>query len=158
MPAFPLLWPIIALVALIFVVWTTMVVQRAKHRSAHPPSSDDFASRQSSLEYYRPVERPAANFINLFEMPVLFFVLAILLVVTELANDVQVLLAWLYVAARAVHSWFHIAGRVKQRFLSYVVSVAILLAMWIGFTVDAVVSARAYNSVMTELEAKHPLD
>lgn len=153
MPAFPLLWPIIAMVALIFAIWFVMVVQRVRHRSAHPPTVDTFTSRQSSLDYYLPVERPAANLANLFEMPVLFFAIAILLIVTELANDIQVVLAWLYVATRAVHSWFHLAGRVKQRFLSYTMSVAILLAMWIGFTVDAAVSARAYSDTMKTLEA-----
>lgn len=158
MPAFPLLWPMIAMAALIFAVWFALVTKRLGHIKANPPTAETFASARQSLDYFQPVERPAANLANLFEMPVLFFVIAILLIVTELANDIQVTLAWLYVVTRAAHSWFHIAGRVKQRFLAYLVSVAILMAMWIGFTVDAVVSARAYNSVMTDLEAKQHLE
>ena len=73
---------------------------------------------------------------------------------TELANDIQVILAWAYVALRAAHSWIHIVVRnVRARATAYWLSVLVLLAMWIGFTVDAVGAARAYNDTMTALEA-----
>ena len=79
-----------------------------------------------------------------------------LLIVTELANDIQVVLAWAYVALRAIHSWLHLAGRVKQRFLSYALSVAVLVAMWTGFTVDAYSAARAYGETMATLDGAAP--
>ena len=154
MPIFAMLWPVIAMAALTFAIWFVLVVQRLGHMKANPPTRDSFASAQNSADYFRPVERPAANLANLFEMPVLFFVVAILLIVTELANDLQVLLAWAYVAARVVHSGFHLKGRVKGRFLSYLVSMAILMAMWIGFTVDTVRQAVAYNAAVATLEGR----
>lgn len=153
MPAFPLLWPIIAMAALIFVVWFVLIVRRFAHMKANPPRQENFASGSAAKDYFEPVELPANNLANLFEMPVLFFVIAILLLVTELANDIQVLLAWGFVVVRTIHSAFHIGGRVRQRFFAYVVSMALLLAMWVGFTIDAVTQARAYADTMATLEA-----
>jgi hypothetical protein len=48
-----------------------------------------------------------------------------------------VVLAWAYVAFRIWHSVEHIATKqVPRRFLAYLLSCAVLLAMWIGFAVD----------------------
>lgn len=154
MPAFPLLWPMMAMAALTFVIWFVLVVKRLGHMKANPPGAQDFASGDNARRYFEPVELPGNNLANLFEMPVLFFVACILLLLTELANDIQVLLAWAYVAARAVHSWFHLRAQVKPRFFSYLVSMAVLLAMWIGLTVDTLVAADAYRETMTVLEAQ----
>ena len=53
------------------------------------------------------------------------------------AGPVQIVLAWTYVALRAVHSWIHIVPkRVQPRFLVYLISCTVLSAMWIGFAVE----------------------
>lgn len=154
MPAFPLLWPIIALAALVFTVWLTLVVKRVRHIRANPPTVETLATGASAKRYFEPVELPANNLANLFEMPVLFFVLAILLIVTELANDVQVILAWVFVLLRMAHSWVHIVVRkVPVRATLYWLSTIVLLVMWVGFAVDTLVAARAYNDTMATLEA-----
>lgn len=152
MPAFPLIWPLIAMAALIFTMWFALVLKRFGYMKTNPPGADNFASGSSAKRYFEPVARPADNLANLFEMPVLFFVVVLLLMHNEMGNDLQVALAWGYVAARAVHSWFHVAGRVRPRFLTYALSNALLLAMWVGFTVDTVGNARAYHAAMTTLE------
>ncbi|GAA0726768.1 MAPEG family protein [Sphingomonas japonica] len=133
----PILWPTLALVALIFAVWFTLFVQRIGHMRRHPPTAEDFASGGAALRYFRPVEMPANNLANLFEMPVLYFALVPLLLVTSHAGHVQVTLAWAYVALRAVHSYAHIAAKqVRPRFMAYLASCAVLAAMWIGFAID----------------------
>ncbi len=132
-----LLWPTFALVALIFAVWFYMYIARFGHMRRHPPGADDFATGAAALAYFTPVEMPANNVRNLFEMPVLFFALVPLLLVTHHAGHVQVWLAWGYVVLRAVHSFIHIAsGRIVQRFALYLLSCILLSAMWIGFAVD----------------------
>ena len=157
MPAFPLLWPIIALAALIFAVWLTLVVQRVRHIGANRPTAETFATGANAKRYFEPVELPANNLANLFEMPVLFFVLAILLIVTELANDVQVILAWAFVLLRAAHSWVHIVVRkVSVRATIYWVSTAVLMAMWVGFAVDTAIAASAYSETIATLEGDGP--
>ncbi len=154
MPPFPILWPVFALVALIFVVWLVLLVQRVRHIGANPPTAETFATGASSKRYFEPVELSANNLANLFELPVLFFVLAILLLQTELANDIQVLLAWAFVVLRWAHSYIHIVVRnVRLRAPTYWLSVVLLLAMWIGFAVDVGRQASAYNAAMQTLEA-----
>lgn len=135
--AVAIIWPTIALVALIYVVWFVMYRQRIALMKRTPPAPGDFADGESSLRYFRPVEMPANNLANLFEMPVLYFGLVPLLLHFALANPIQVALAWAFVAARAAHSWIHVTrAPIPLRFAVYVASCAVLAAMWIGFAVD----------------------
>lgn len=147
-----ILWPTFALVALIFVVWFTLFFQRTAHMKRNPPTAETFADGDTSLRYFRPVEMPANNLANLFEMPVLYFALVPLLIGTNHANLTQVTLAWVYVLLRILHSYIHIARKaVPVRFLAYAASVAVLLAMWIGFFVDMVAAANAYSQAMARM-------
>jgi hypothetical protein len=144
-----ILWPTFALVALIFGVWFTLFVQRSAHMRRNPPKRGDFADGEAAVRYFRPVEMPANNLANLFEMPVLYFALVPLIVMTAQANYIQVTLAWLFVAARAVHSFIHIGPKkVQARFFAYLMSVIVLMAMWIGFFVDIVQAAGEYHRAM----------
>lgn len=137
-----ILWPTFALVALIFAVSITLLRARIGHMRRQPPTARDFADAEASRAYFRSVERPAANLANLFELPVLYFALVPLLLMTGLAGLAQVALAWIYVALRAGHSIAHIAGRVRLRFALFLGSTGILAAMWIGFAIDIGFSAR----------------
>lgn len=132
-----ILWPTFALVALIFVVWLTLFVQRFGHMKRNPPTAGDFVTGAAAMRYFEPVEMAANNLRNLFEMPVLYFALVPLLLITHHANHAQVLLAWIYVVLRAVHSFIHIGPKkVMRRFQTYLLSCIVLSAMWIGFAVD----------------------
>ena len=132
-----ILWPTFALVALIFIVWLTLFVQRFRHIKRNPPRAEDFSTGAGAMRYFEPVEMPANNLRNLFEMPVLYFALVPLLLIAHHANHIQVLLAWIFVVFRAAHSVVHVAsGRVMPRFMVYLVSCGVLSAMWIGFAID----------------------
>lgn len=132
-----ILWPTFALVAWVYAVWFWMYVKRFELMRRTPPTAEDFGSMEAGRRYFSPVEMPAANLINLFEMPVLFFALVPLLLITHHANHLQVTLAWIYVALRVAHSLVQIiVRRVPLRFLVYLASCAVLAAMWIGFAVD----------------------
>ncbi len=137
-----ILWPTFALVALAFLVSLTLVRARIGHMRRHRPRMADLTDGEAMRAYFRPVERPAANLANLFEMPVLYFALVPLLLATGLATLTQVVLAWLYVALRAGHSIAHVTGRVRPRFGLFLASQAMLAAMWIGFAIDIGFSAR----------------
>jgi len=155
MMGFNMLWPTFAMVALVFAVWGTLVVRRVRHIRANPPSRAAFATGDAARRYFEPVEHPASNLANLFEMPVLFFALVPLLILTRQGGDVQVALAWLFVALRAVHSWEHVGrNRITPRFMIYAASVAVLAAMWLGFFADAVSAAATYREAMTGLVAQ----
>ena len=150
-----ILWPTFALVLLIFVMWVTTVVRRLAHIRRVPPTTDDFATRDAASAYFTPVELPANNMANLFEMPVLYFALVPLLLITRSADVFEVALAWLFVIARIGHSYLHVVARqIRPRFLVHVASNAILSAMWIGFFVDMVSAALAYHHAMATFGAQ----
>jgi len=132
-----ILLPTFALVALVFIVWLVLFVQRFGHIKRNPPRKEDFDTGAAAMRYFEPVEMPANNLRNLFEMPVLFFALVPLLMITHHANHLQVLLAWIYVALRVLHSVIHIFVRkVQTRFMVYLLSCIVLSVMWIGFAID----------------------
>lgn len=144
-----ILWPTFALVALIVIVWFTLVFARMGHIRRNPPTAGDFATGEKALSYFRPVEMPANNLANLFEIPVLYFALVPLLMITHQAGHVQVLLAWIYVVLRAIHSFIHIGPKkVQPRFMIYLASCAVLFAMWIGFAIDMFAAASAYPGML----------
>lgn len=132
-----ILWPTLVLVAVIFAVWATLIVQRYGHIRRNPPSAADVDNREAAMRYFRPVEMPGNNLANLFEMPVLYFALVPLLILTSHAGHLQVAFAWAFVLLRALHSYIHIVPKtVNPRFMVYLASCAALLAMWVGFAVQ----------------------
>jgi hypothetical protein len=150
---FGILWPTFALVALIFIVWFTLYIQRFGHMRRSPPSAADFADGSAEAGYFRPVEMPAENLANLFEMPVLYFALVPLLLITRHADHVQVLLAWAFVVLRAAHSFIHIGlKKVPLRFFVYLASCVVLSAMWIGCAIDMLHSADVYDAALRNMQ------
>ena len=74
------------------------------------------------------------NFMNLLEMPLLFYVVCVALYATRNVGDAPVVLAWVYVGLRLVHSAIHLtANRVVHRLIIFASSNFVLLAMWIWF-------------------------
>jgi hypothetical protein len=144
-----ILWPTFALVALVMIVWFTLVVQRLGYMKRTPPAPGTMTDAAATETYFAPVATPNNNLANLFEMPVLFFALVPLLVIGGMASVAQVALAWLFVFARATHSLIHLSRKpVTARFMAYLASNIVLFAMWIGFFVDMVVSANAYSQLV----------
>jgi hypothetical protein len=79
----------------------------------------------------------ADNFRNLFEVPILFYVVCCALAITDLVTPLQLALAWGYVALRAAHSLIHVTyNRVTHRFVAYALSTLDVFAMWGVFTVS----------------------
>lgn len=68
------------------------------------------------------------NFTNLFEVPTLFYMVAIFTVIHFHVNFFTLSLAWLYVIARCFHSYIHLtSNNVKTRMLFYSLSWVLLL-------------------------------
>lgn len=71
-----------------------------------------------------------------FQLPVLFYVLTVLVIVTRHADFVFVVMAWLFVASRLVHAYIHTGSNyVPHRFNAFAIGSLILLAMWLIFAV-----------------------
>ena len=74
------------------------------------------------------------NFMNLLEAPVLFYVVCLCFFVTRQVQTGVVLLAWLYVLLRVVHSFIHLtSNRIVHRLVAHAASNIVLLSIWLWF-------------------------
>tara|TARA_R100000365_G_C2695548_1_gene35852 strand:- start:143 stop:544 length:402 start_codon:yes stop_codon:yes gene_type:complete len=75
------------------------------------------------------------SFDNQFQLPVLFFIGALLALGSGLVGWITLILAWLFVALRYVHAVIHVTtNRVHRRFAAYVAGLAVLALFWLWLT------------------------
>jgi hypothetical protein len=87
------------------------------------------------------LRKRANNYQNQFELPVLYYALIAFLLATHMSDAVQVILAWLFVLCRLVHSYIHVGKNVMvDRFYAFLASVLTLLAMWVWFALRLLLS------------------
>jgi hypothetical protein len=76
------------------------------------------------------------NFANQFELPVLFYVLVVLAIITRQADLLFVLLSWVFVVLRALHCFVHLTSNItKFRGLLFISGAIVLTVMWLIFMV-----------------------
>ena len=76
------------------------------------------------------------NYQNQFELPVLFYVLTILSIITRHADLLFVLMAWVFVVLRVLHAVVHLtSNNIKQRAGLFAAAAIVLTIMWIVFIV-----------------------
>ncbi|MDX2218239.1 MAG: MAPEG family protein [Burkholderiales bacterium] len=136
-----ILFPLLAMFALVVMVAVTMFRRRVafyKSNRVHPQKTATSAQMAAVM----PDQRAPDNFRNLFELPVMFYVAVLTLYVTQLVILPQVVLAWIYVAARYTHSYIHCTSNVvMRRFYAFLVSCLTLLAMWIVLAIQLLTKA-----------------
>ena len=80
-------------------------------------------------------------FANQFELPVLFYVLTILVIITRHADLLFVLLAWIFVLMRVLQAVVHVTNNnVRMRGAYYGVGALILFIMWIIYIVRIILA------------------
>jgi hypothetical protein len=124
-----ILWPFIAMMLLTLVVWVTMYLKRVNYMKAHRIHPEKLKSPEQLAALIPPeANAPANNLKNLFELPVLFYVLCLFLLVTEQVDTLYVVVAWLFVLFRYLHSFVHCtSNHVMTRFRLYALS---SFALW----------------------------
>ena len=82
------------------------------------------------------------SFDNQFQLPVLFYVAALLALFASGPGWVEVVLAWLFVALRYVHAFIHLTSNdVRQRFAVYTAGLAVLGLLWLWLVLRLVILA-----------------
>ena len=129
-----ILLPLFVEVALTFVLllWTAGV-RVAAIRSGTAKMKDTALGQPN----WPPRATQIANCYNSqFQLPVLFYVLTVLAMVTRHADLLFVVMAWLFVVARLAHAFIHTGSNyVPNRFNAFAVGAVVLLAMWLVFAV-----------------------
>ena len=76
-----------------------------------------------------------------FQIPLLFYVLVALAILTKSADLLFVVMSWAFVLTRLLHAYIHTGSNtVRHRFNAFAVGAMILLAMWIIFAVRILLS------------------
>lgn len=100
-----ILQPVLAMGMLTFIMTVWMYVVRVSamvRLRIHPQKGQDTTKLRDLLP--DKVNRVSNNYNHLFEQPTLFYILALTIAVLNLVDATFVVVAWLYVAVRIVHS------------------------------------------------------
>ena len=78
------------------------------------------------------VRLPNRNFMNLLEVPMLFYMAGITAFLTQQTDNVVMTLAWAFVALRIGHSIVHLSyNHVIHRLVLFAISNVVVSAMWV---------------------------
>ncbi|WOH37163.1 MAPEG family protein [Thalassotalea fonticola] len=140
MTASPLILPMLTLMILTAIVWINMYILRLRYVIKHKINAQKLSSPEKIPELLpEEVNRPANNLKNLFELPVIFYGLIILALITELDSASLTFLAWGFVAFRIIHSFIQCTNnRVMQRFKVYMLSSMCLWALLVNIFISLI--------------------
>jgi hypothetical protein len=129
----PIWAPCAAMVGLTALVWVKLYVDRLGEMRARRIAPQALATARAAAAQLERTQT-ADNFRNLFEVPVLFYVLCVALALNGGSTPGFIAAAWAYVGLRALHSLIHVTyNRVLHRFLAYAMSTLLLFGMWAAF-------------------------
>lgn len=135
MPPELILPPMGVLAALTIVVLTLIPFHRFRAAFSGHVTAADFKYGESA-RVPGAVSIPNRNYMNLLEVPMLFYVVGILYFVTSQVDMAVLVLAWLYVALRILHSTVHLTyNDIMQRLTLFASSNFVLSALWCWFFV-----------------------
>ena len=121
--------PFFATMFLTLLVWLYMYIRRIRFITSSKLSPKELAVPGALAQLSPPeVSNPSDNLKNLFEIPVLFYALALYLFVTKQVDATYVTAAWVFVGFRALHSAVHCTfNLILLRFYLYLFAT---LAVW----------------------------
>ena len=132
MPIQAVLLPLFVQVLLTFGLMYWMAYARTGAVRSKQTRMADIALGQ--LNWPPRVQQISNCYASQFQLPVLFYLLTVLVIVTRHADIVFVVMAWLFVFTRLVHVYIHTGSNyVPHRFNAFAVGSLILLMMWLIF-------------------------
>ena len=127
-----ILYPLFALAAWTLLVLLLIPVARVRSVRRREIAPDDFKLGESAKVPGR-VSIPNRNYMNLLELPMLFYVVGIVLYVTGGASSLTIALAWAFVALRIVHSLIHLSyNHVLHRLAAFTLANVPLVLLWVA--------------------------
>jgi len=135
MTGMDILKPVVALAIWTMVMWVWMYATRIPAITALPKTDDpnaDVGWTGAKLEgLIKPsIQWKAHNYNHLHEAPTVFYAVALVLALTGQGDGVNLMVAWVYVGLRVVHSIFQsTVNKVAPRFLLFVLSSIALMAL-----------------------------
>ena len=126
-----LLLPVVALALWTLLILLLVPIARVRSGLARQVTFEDFKYGESA-RVPPHVTLPNRVFMNLLEVPVLFYTACVVAFVSGQANPLLVTLAWVYVALRVMHSLIYLSyNRVPHRLAVFAASNVVVAAMWL---------------------------
>ncbi|QIL83662.1 hypothetical protein G7047_03180 [Diaphorobacter sp. HDW4A] len=131
MNATTILWPLFALAA-----WTMCMALNLAFRRVRATLRDEADIAQFAYGESGPLPEAIIlanrNYMNLLELPMLFYVVCVMIYVTGVQSTWLVTLAWAYVVLRVLHTFVHLSyNDVLHRFALFAASNVILTVQWL---------------------------
>lgn len=125
-----ILYPLFAMVLLSVVVGLRMLQLRFRAVARDGLSAAYFLLNRGGKPPHYLVQAEQ-HYTNLYETPVLFYTIVILIYVLKMTAPLSLLLAWTYIAARLGHAYVHMGqNRLSQRRHFFLASIVVLVALW----------------------------
>jgi hypothetical protein len=122
--------PLFVQVLLVFILMIWMGKERQTALRRGQVHHRDIALREP--KWPAKAMQVANSFSNQFEIPVLFYVVTIVALMTRQADLLFVLLSWVFVVLRYIHAFIHTtSNRVARRGMVYGAGVLIVIALWV---------------------------
>ena len=130
--------PMLAMMLLTGLVWIFLYARRIPAMRAARRAVQTYTTPEKAIELLpEAINYPAYNLKNLFELPVVFYALCLLLYVTGNVDGVYVAAAWGFVTFRVLHSLIHCTiNRVMARFVCYLISSLLLWFMVVRAAIE----------------------
>lgn len=130
-----LLWPLITQVGLTFFVALMTLKARVTASKKGEVKLSYFKHNQGQAP--QAMLRWGDNLQNQFELPVLFYTLVVLLIVSQQSSTLLIALAWVFALSRIVHTFIHVySNHILHRMLSFIAGFSALFIMWIVFSLQ----------------------
>src|SRR5690606_34327086 len=115
-----ILLPLFVQILLTFVLIFSLAIRRQVAFRTGKTRWQEVSLRENN--WPKPILQNSFAFSNQFELPVLFYVLTILALITKQADVLFVVMAWIFVLSRIVHAYIYVTSNyVPMRGLSFAV-------------------------------------
>jgi len=126
-----MVYPMVAMVLLTFVIGIWMLRLRIKAVKEGVLNPGYFLLNRGA-KLPDGLAKVTQHYANLFEMPVLFYVACLAVIVTRNTDWLSLGLAWLFVAARVAHAYIHTGyNGLKHRRSAFLVGTVVLALLWL---------------------------
>jgi hypothetical protein len=135
-----ILLPLFVEVALTFVLLFWMARSRIGAIKRKETTMAEVALGQ--LNWPPRVQQISNSYHSQFQLPLLFYVVVVLAILTKSADILFVVLSWAFVLSRIAHAYIHTGSNyVRHRFNAFALGVMILLAMWLIFAARIIIGS-----------------
>lgn len=139
MPTEHILYPLFVMALLTFVIGFRgfRMRVRAVRQDGLNPGYFQYNRGGKPPEY---MMRSEQNYTNQFELPILFYAVGLIAYSASLVDVVTIILAWLFVLSRIMHSYTHIRfNKLMRRRRAFLAGFVTLMALWAKLFIQLII-------------------